>query len=150
MGDLMLQKWTIRVTAALPKDWFSPSISELMPAHLMSLIESQGIRKFSIRDDRKQGPSRTLLLWVFTPNIMFSSSLNNQGPSQGMKILFKEFLKSTSDLGSYDIKVEAIDVPEEAILDLLHSLRNSAEMMPPSAKKVHEWEVGILKHPSLP
>ena len=144
----MLQKWNIRVRATLPKDWFNPSISELMPAHLMSLIESQGIRKFSIHDDRKQSPSRTLLLWVFTPNVMFSSSLYRQGPIQGMKILFKEFLKPRSDLDSHDITMEAIDLPEDAIVHLLYSLRNSTEMLPPSASKVHEWEIGILRHSS--
>lgn len=41
-------------------------------------------------------------------------------------------------------KVEELDLPNEAIVDIQSLLRESAAMLPPSARTFKDWQVGLL------
>ena len=119
---------------------------EVIHAHLLLSIESQGIRKFLAHSINAENTSEGLLLWVFAPNIIYSSSTLGKGPKRAMKILFQKVAKPLKILESQDTKLEGIELPANALESLHIALRISSDILPESARKIQGWNVALLDH----
>ncbi|KAK8168456.1 HECT-like ubiquitin-conjugating enzyme-binding-domain-containing protein [Phyllosticta citrichinensis] len=164
-----LWKWSLAVTC---KDTPSPkSYSPLkwVSAQLLSLIENQGVRKFTVfPDDEPQairfnedGESlEPIEIWVFTPDLSFSSSVPHAGgsndhgttdPTRAMKVMWKPapHLKPDHEQGQaldrLSLGVEEARLPVHVFFALKERLRISGAWIPASAKKMGEWNVGLLE-----
>ena len=143
-GDLQLQKWSVQLKDPVQKRWTIHTVPEVIHAHLLSTIESQGIRKFLAYSSNAEDPSEGLLIWVFTPEIVYSSSTLGKEPRRAMKVLYQVIAEPSKILETQDMKLEGIGLPVEA-LDLLHvALRTSSDILPESARKIQGWNVALL------
>ncbi|KAK7542698.1 ubiquitin-conjugating enzyme E2-binding protein [Phyllosticta citribraziliensis] len=164
-----LWKWSLSVTC---KDAPSPkSYSPLkwVSAQLLSLIENQGVRKFTVVPDDELQASKAdedgeslepIEIWVFTPDLSFSSSVPHAGgsndhgttdPARAMKVMWKPaaHLKPDHEQGQaldrLSLSVEEARLPVHVFLALKERLRSSGAWIPASAKKMGDWNVGLLE-----
>lgn len=62
-----------------------------------------------------------------------------------MKILYKNVLQPAVLLEEQRVKVEELQLPDYVLRILQTDLRTSTEILPPSAAKLQEWDVGLLE-----
>lgn len=130
----------------MQEHWIIHTVPEVIHANLLSSTESQGIRKFLAHSINAENTSEGLLLWVFAPNIIYSSSTLGKGPKRAMKILFQKVAKPLKILESQDTKLEGIELPANALESLHIALRISSDILPESARKLQGWNVALLDH----
>jgi hypothetical protein len=97
-----------------------------------------------------------LSLWVLNPALKYSvTNTTNQAPSESLFksatgiLAMKMFWKSV-DLAAADALIESegveeVFLPVETILEIEATLRDSVELLPPSARKFQDWNVGLLE-----
>jgi hypothetical protein len=132
---------------------------------LLYLIENLGIRKFHIhtatassvfsadssaaQEAGRPSSIPSLLVWVFTPDLLFSSSipaLGRDDPTRAMKVFYQEQTWQPLKLGEPEsATIEDVEFPEELFFELGNILRESQKVLPPTARKFHGWEVGLLE-----
>ncbi|KAK8197221.1 HECT-like ubiquitin-conjugating enzyme-binding-domain-containing protein [Phyllosticta capitalensis] len=164
-----LWKWSLSVPrkeSSVPQS-YSPV--KWVSAQLLSLIENQGVRKFTVIPDG--GPEATTFedekerfepieIWVFTPDLSFSSSVPHStesnshtptDPTRAMKVMWKPatHLQLGNEQGQaidrQSLAVEEARLPEHVFVALKETLRNSGDWVPASARKMGEWNVGLLQ-----
>ncbi|KAH8733046.1 HECT-like ubiquitin-conjugating enzyme-binding-domain-containing protein [Phaeosphaeriaceae sp. PMI808] len=162
-----LWKWNIDMH---PK--FSPqtkthkyNTQKWITARLLYLIENTGLRKFHIHPtqpspspisnttdglptpESKSTPS--LLLWVFTPDLLFSSSIpspDRQDPTRSMKVFYQQQKWQALQPGEPEsASIEDVEFPEDLFFELKQVLDESQRVLPPTATKFQGWEVGLLQ-----
>jgi len=121
--------------------WFS--------GQLLVAIENEGLRRFEIKAiGQETTPSRRLLLWVFTNDLEFSSSLNPErsrlDPTRGMKIFWKS-LEASDMSPTNQLITDSVTLPKEIFDEVYDLLRSSAEVLPTSYAMFKDWKVGILQ-----
>jgi len=84
-------------------------------------------------------------LWVFTPNMIYSATARSGGPRRAMKILYKIVLEPAAVLEKQGMKMEELQFHDYILRILQADLKASTEILPPLAKKLHEWNVGLLE-----
>ncbi|EON61953.1 hypothetical protein W97_01171 [Coniosporium apollinis CBS 100218] len=140
-----LWKWAVALSFGdePPKQY---SIQKWVSAQLLALVENEGVRKFVVGDASAEadGSKERLMLWVFTPDLSFSSSKEQEtrnDPTRAMKILWKEAVeKAESSFSS-----EELALPSPIFGALRAALGGSAELLPASARKFQNWQVGLLE-----
>jgi hypothetical protein len=134
-------------------------------ARLLYLIENTGLRKFHIHPaatttpvaveldsapaaDSTQ-PTPSLLVWVFTPDLLFSSSMPSPGrldPTRSMKVFYKSQTWQPLKPGEPEsASIEDVEFPEELFHELSNALAASQKVLPPTARKFQGWQVGLLE-----
>jgi hypothetical protein len=149
-------KWNVNINSR--SSWTSsPSYStqKWITARLLYLIENTGLRKFYIHPsapatDADSAPSTpSLLVWVFTPDLLFSSSMPSPGrldPTRSMKVFYQPQIWQPLKPGEPEsASIEDVEFPEELFLELSDVLRESQRVLPPTARKFQGWEVGLLE-----
>ncbi|KAI0577234.1 repeatdomain containing protein [Pyrenophora tritici-repentis] len=137
-----IRKWTVGITSTAtdPSSSSIPffSTQRWISARLLYLIENTGLRKFHVHiapttsQSQPPAPISSLLLWVFTPDLLFSSSIPSPGrldPTRSMKVFFERKTWQPLQPGE----------PENA------TLRRNQRLLPPTAKKFQGWEVALLE-----
>jgi hypothetical protein len=142
-------------------------------ARLLYLIENTGLRKFHIyptpftiptpisasehvaseNDERPehdiQPVTPSLLVWVFTPDLLFSSSIQSPGrldPTRSMKVFYQQQTWQPLKPGEPEsASIEDIEFPEELFQELKTVLEESQKVLPPTARRFQGWEVGLLE-----
>ena len=119
-------------------------------AQLQTLIESQGVKKFLVYPDTPSSSSTPaeLLLWVFNPSLLISSSsqtLLPTKPKRVMKIFYQRPVPVLSRSGADDLSTDELFLPPHILAILLVRLDKSQEMLPESARKLGAWQVGVLE-----
>ncbi|KAF2705131.1 hypothetical protein K504DRAFT_441025 [Pleomassaria siparia CBS 279.74] len=167
-----INKWNMGLTSSSPSPSppLFPSSSSPNPttypaqkwisARLLSLIENSGARKFHIHPrssssssspSPSSSSSRTpsLLVWVFTPDLVFSSSVSStdrKDPTRCMKVFYEKKTWAPAQLGEAEaVGVEEVEFEEDLFGELEHVLRRSAGLVPSSARKWMGWDVGLLE-----
>ncbi|KAK4997938.1 hypothetical protein LTR66_002748 [Elasticomyces elasticus] len=143
-----LYKWGIALSNGGPSSLVSFGMEEWIAAQILTGIEQQVVRKFVIRDsnhDNKTG----LRLWVFTTDLIYSSSVQaakGKYPTRAMKILwqYNERPDNFDALNSKTLAFEEIDMPNQVLVHLQDTLRDSALLLPESARNFQEWHVGLI------
>jgi hypothetical protein len=92
-----------------------------------------------------------MLLWVFTPDLLFSSSLRSptevrNDPTRAMKIFYEKKTWALLRPGEVeDASVEDVEFPLELYEELERVLEGSRMVLPESARTFKGWEVGLVK-----
>ncbi|KAJ6032335.1 hypothetical protein N7540_003067 [Penicillium herquei] len=126
--------------------WQSHSSEVLAAAQLLELIQRENARRFIVHEGLKNG----LLLWVFSPNLYYSYSNGTRsiGPQQAMKVLFQTvddidpFLMD--DIGTPSLALEEVILPAMGFQAVSDALLRSNSILPSSARRFNEWNVGLL------
>ncbi|KAJ9646598.1 hypothetical protein H2199_002647 [Coniosporium tulheliwenetii] len=83
-------------------------------------------------------------LWVFTPDLSFSSSKHQEerdDPTRAMKIFWKDAPEKVES----SFSSEELALPSPVFGALRTALRGSAELLPASAREFQDWSVGFLE-----
>lgn len=149
-----LWKWSIDITSSFSKPKANNyNLQKWISARLLFLIENQGVRKFHVRPDIPDTctPTRSLLIWVFTPDLLFSSSVASpaparQDPTRAIKIFWKPQTWSPPQPGEPEsASIEDVVFPGEVFDGLESALRSSQALLPMNARGFQGWEVGLLE-----
>jgi hypothetical protein len=150
-------KWNIDIHTRSSSRTSSPlySTQKWITARLLYLIENTGLRKFHIHPiapatDAEPAPSMpSLLVWVFTPDLLFSSSIPSPGrldPTRSMKVFYQPQTWRPLKPGEPEsASIEDVEFPEELFFELRDVLHKSQRLLPPTARKFQGWEVGLLE-----
>jgi len=150
-------KWNVDIRSSSLPQTSSPmySIQKWITARLLYLMENTGLRKFHIHPTTPtihtaSVPSASsLLVWVFTPDLLFSSSLPSPGrldPTRSMKVFYQPQTWQPLKPGEPEsASVEDVEFPEELFLELRNALHESQKVLPPTARSFQGWEVGLLE-----
>jgi hypothetical protein len=159
-------KWNIDILSRLLSQKAAPmySTQKWITARLLYLIENTGLRKFhihptpitkpvteisdSVPEEESPPLTPSLLVWVFTPDLLFSSSVpspDRLDPTRSMKVFYKHQTFSPLKPGEPEsASIEDVEFPEELFQELSSVLEASQKVLPPTARKFQGWEVGLL------
>lgn len=153
-----IRKWTIGITSTASASSTCPitffSTQRWISARLLYLVENTGLRKFHVHTvptstSQPIYPIPSLLLWVFTPDLLFSSSIPSPGrldPTRSMKVFFER--KTWQPLQPGDAEnasIEDVEFSQDLYEELDRALRQNQRLLPPTAKKFQGWEVSLLE-----
>lgn len=98
---------------------------------------------------RSNNPTPSLLLWVFTPDLLFSSSIPSEGrsdPTRAMKVFYQPQTWSPLKPGEPEsATIEDVEFPEQLFEDLRRTLEESQGLLPATARVFQGWSVGLLE-----
>lgn len=104
------------------------------------------MQELSLEDESASPP---LLLWVFTEDLNFSSSIDADSrtdPTRAMKILWKSITNpSDAEAHRTQMAVEQVTLPANVYNAVATALRESAEILPESSRSFNGWNVGLLE-----
>lgn len=124
---------------------FPPSI--FICSQLLSLIESSVNRKIILHSET---PTETgtgagaLLLWIFNPDLYYSSSSRGPTVHRAMKVFYKSLLEVGKFLDENSNTHEELTVPPEDLEDFRKTLHDSTAILPQSARSFQDWGVGLI------
>ncbi|KAJ5766611.1 uncharacterized protein N7511_004227 [Penicillium nucicola] len=131
------------------REWESQQTEKIIAAQLLELIERESARRFVVHYGQKTG----LVLWVFNPDMRYSNSNSSSGVSimaqQAMKVFYRECADVDAllhpEIGNPSpLSVEDLELPSMIFEALEAALRGSNSLLPVSARRFAEWEVGVL------
>ncbi|KAH9878888.1 hypothetical protein J1614_002323 [Plenodomus biglobosus] len=169
-----LEKWNLGIrspiffAAGLPVSY---SAQKWISARFLSLIENTGIRKFNVHPPLPPSSTTTpssiktntdnppiyqqppitpsINLWLFTPDLLFSSSLPSparKDPTRAMKIFYKNTTHAPLQPGQPEpAGTEDVEFPPDLYEELDAALRLSGRVLPVTARRWGEWGVGVLE-----
>ncbi|KAK4999158.1 hypothetical protein LTR66_001762 [Elasticomyces elasticus] len=128
-------KWGIALSNGGPSSLVSFGMEKWIAAQILTGIEQQGVR---------------LRLWIFTTDLIYSSSVQaakRKYPKRAMKILWRrnERPDNFDALNSKNLAFEELDMPNQVLVHLQDTLRDSALLLPESARDFQEWHVGLIE-----
>ncbi|KAF2869368.1 ubiquitin-conjugating enzyme E2-binding protein [Massariosphaeria phaeospora] len=146
-------KWSIGVNSASMSLSASTTYStqKWISARLLFLIENQGVRKFHVYPDIPKDATSTpsLLLWVFTPDLLFSSSVlsdERRDPTRSIKVFYQSQTFSPPKPGEPEsASIEDVPFPPSLFEELKRALSDSQTLLPSTARKFQGWNVGLLE-----
>ncbi|KAG9188786.1 ubiquitin-protein ligase E3 D [Alternaria panax] len=161
-----IRKWAIGIrsmsTSTTPTSSTSSpttyTVQKWITARLLHLIDNTGLRKFHIHtpappppsdSNQENEPIPSLLVWVFTPDLLFSSSIPTPGrldPTRTMKIFYQKQTWQALKPGEPEsAQVEDVEFAGDLYAELEDALERSQRLLPPTAKKFQGWDVGLLE-----
>ncbi|KAF1951871.1 hypothetical protein CC80DRAFT_495753 [Byssothecium circinans] len=166
-------KWCIGISTSDTSDTSSSPSSPPTPyfitystqkwisARILHLIENSGVRKFHIHPSfpshspASPSPSlptstTSLLLWVFTLDLFYSSSipspLGRNDPVRAVKIFYQHQTWSPPQPGEVEkADVEDVEWPEHLFWELKEALEGSGKVLPVGSRGFKGWAVGLLE-----
>ena len=137
--------------SAIPEPGNDPErypAAAFLTAQLLSLIESSITRKVVVHADRQGEPGSLdagLRLWIFNPDIYYSSSKRGPTAYRAMKVFYKSIPNPDEFLeGNEGVNHEELIVPGADFLDFKQTLQQSTDVLPDSARTFQDWTVGLL------
>lgn len=113
---------------------------------LLSSIDCQGVRKFTVQDNRDS--TQSLRVWVFTPDMTVSSSATDTSqPLRAVKVFWQDCDLSSQDTGALNRQMLAegeLELPPDELQELRKKLATSAKLLPIGARKFRDWNVALL------
>lgn len=146
-GGYKLRKAHLSLSRESDSPFVSYDAEEWLSCHLLSSIDSQGVRKFTITNTTPD--SNALKVWIFSPDINVSSSAAGKPePIQAIKILWVESVASPQDVGHLNrqaLSEGELELPAGEMDILRNALLQSAQLLPDSARKFQAWNVALLQ-----
>jgi hypothetical protein len=130
------------------------SAQKWISARLLYLIENSGVRKFHVHpasstSELQEAPVPSLLVWVFTPDLLFSSSINTPGrldPTRSVKVFYERQTWQPLKPGEAEsASIEDVEFTQDLYEELDKALAGSQRLLPPTARKFQGWHVGLLE-----
>ncbi|KAI0161708.1 ubiquitin-conjugating enzyme E2-binding protein [Hypoxylon sp. FL1284] len=159
-ASVSLFKWRLRLgekPRTAPRT--IPSLDHCFSAMLLATMTRSGCSKSIIlpmkvqaQSDQdapqidKTSSSQLLNIWVFNNNITFSSN-QLADPTLAIKVFYRMVSQEEADkmLDSMTSDVQDINLPADAIGEVLDTLNRSNTFLPPSNRWFKEWKVGLLE-----
>lgn len=155
---LRLHKMSLALsyTALAQPESFEPA--EWLSCHLLSAIETQGVRKFifstlpyEVRPYHMSADARaliidTLQIWVFSSDVCYSSLVHPK-PTRGIKVYFRATKQNAADidtLKAQNLHIETLTLPARLEQMLFDLLQQSNESLPEKVATFLDWKVGFL------
>ncbi|KAH6638098.1 HECT-like ubiquitin-conjugating enzyme-binding-domain-containing protein [Boeremia exigua] len=154
-------KWCLSISSGLTASpsYSTYSVQKWISARLLYLIDNVGVRKFHIHHPpsptvstaaaTSPSPTPSILVWVFTPDLMFSSSIvrpHRTDPTRAIKCFFQKQTWAPLQPGEPEsATIEDVEFPAELYEELEKSLDESQDVVPPTARKFQGWDVGLLE-----
>ncbi|EXJ78012.1 hypothetical protein A1O3_09171 [Capronia epimyces CBS 606.96] len=116
-------------------------------AQLLSLIESSVTRRIVVHaDNHTESDLKTegLMLWIFNPDIYYSSSKRGPTVHRAMKVFYKTLPDPVKFLDANSNVYEELVGTTDDLADFKKSLQESTEILPQSARRFQDWDVGLL------
>ncbi|KAJ4359312.1 hypothetical protein N0V95_002236 [Ascochyta clinopodiicola] len=157
---LRIWKWCLSISSGPTSSpsYSTYSVQKWISARLLYLVDNVGVRKFHIHPPPSPStstststPSSTasVLLWVFTPDLMFSSSISRphrSDPTRAVKAFYKKQTWASLQPGEPEsATIEDVEFPRELYEELEKSLDDSQAVLPATARKFQGWDVGLLE-----
>ncbi|KAL9088617.1 MAG: hypothetical protein Q9165_006137 [Trypethelium subeluteriae] len=114
---------------------------------ILAYVENESIRYFHMQPEPSSRQVTSLLLWVFTPDISFSSSVragNRQDPTRAMKVMWQIRPHSADQDKQLNFRYEDMFLPASVVSDIKQALLDSQYLLPASSRTFKEWSVGLL------
>ncbi|KAI9779996.1 MAG: hypothetical protein M1816_003278 [Peltula sp. TS41687] len=150
--DERAEGWTIYawnisvpiVDLGTPRSWPRELI---ISAQLLGMVDHQATRKFMIRaDDGEEGEQGAILLWVFTPDMYYSSSSSlNAGPLRAMKVFYQEVVYASDMRKEQSRLYDELNLPCNALRELRRIMKLSNSRLPTSLRLFQDWNVALLE-----
>ena len=166
---MRLFKWSLLLRRESTSSWEQNNIQNFVCAQLLESMEDQNVRKFVAFASNSKDTGHGLLvshqivifaqktelnrtqLWVFNPDIKYSSSRLCQGhPRRAMKILYEIIEDPLGVLNKNPVSLEELPLPDMIMEQLEESLKYSYEILPEAAKRplpdatMCNWKVALL------
>ncbi|KAI9740365.1 MAG: hypothetical protein M1834_004944 [Cirrosporium novae-zelandiae] len=109
---------------------------------LLTLIENNGMRKFVVHSEDED--ALALLLWVFTPDLRYSSSHVPNQVTRAMKIFYQRIADPQEALQANSNSADELILPINLLETIQRSLHSTTAILPASAVAFHAWTVGLL------
>lgn len=147
-------KWCLSISSGPTTSPFysTYSVQKWLSARLLYLVENVGVRKFHIHPPPSSSTptsAPSILLWVFTPDLMFSSSIprpHRTDPTRAVKCFFKKQTWAPLQPGEPEsATIEDVEFPRELYEELKTSLDESQDVLPATARTFQGWDVGLLE-----
>lgn len=142
-----LFKSRLQVTRALDRDPEEHPAATFLCAQLLSLIESSVTRRVVVyaqnrsnSDSEREG----LMLWIFNPDIYYSSSKRGPTAHRAIKVFYKTLSDPVKFLDANSNTYEELLVTGEDFADFKQSLQESTSILPQSARRFQDWDVGLV------
>lgn len=82
---------------------------------------------------------------MFNPDLVYSSTCETDGsPKRAMKILYRVVADPAKFLERNFAEADEIELPEQVLRDLQLNLKSSGMLLPSSARRLQDWEIGLL------
>jgi hypothetical protein len=111
-------------------------------AQLLLSISSLATRKFILHTNTPSSPG--LHIWVFNPDIHYSSSATGPTAHRATKVFYKPITHPQALLDLHPTTLEELILPESILDEFTSSLIASTAILPESARSFQEWSVGLL------
>ena len=164
---IRLLKWTLRVDIGaksplfgLPDAHLEPSIAWVISAQILALMNASCVSRLLITPRPGAHPTTpvypSLSIWVFNPSIRYTSSYffrcrKSQTSTFGkpgilaMKVLWEAMHVNPELFLAQNESVENLELPGTLLCQFQKHLEDTAKYLPPSARKLQEWSVGLLE-----
>ena len=106
-------------------------------------MESSVSRKVVVYT-KSHNDAEGLLVWVFNPDIYYSSSKRGPTVYRAMKIFYKVTSDPVKILEDDINSFEELILQPEDLKDFIKSLEDSADVLPQSAREFQDWRIGLL------
>ncbi|KAI9746081.1 MAG: hypothetical protein M1818_000762 [Claussenomyces sp. TS43310] len=155
-----LYKWSVSVVTNSAQSQPHYPLSNFIVAYLLSLISAQAVQKFILHGPKSKVMTETppiLYVWVFAPHLTVSFSPASKSWSTlagskarsvpATKVFYNTITVAEQDslLENTTLSAEEIVFPHSVIKELHDTLRASTAILPPSAQRFREWNVGLLQ-----
>ncbi|KAG5296645.1 DUF2351 superfamily domain-containing protein [Histoplasma ohiense] len=142
--------------------WETYPVDMIVGTQLLDLVERVGARRFAVHsaeytDTSSRDNKIGLLLWVFNPDLRYSSLLPDSTSDKvasitsqrAMKILYQEVQDVQSMLNPAQgvpspAALEEVSLPPNIYDGVKQTLERTSEALPISARQFREWRVGLF------
>ena len=84
-------------------------------------------------------------LWVFNPDLVYSTSIQPRGPQRAMKIFYQNILEPSHQLEKNFMVMDEFRLSGQALQTLREDLKVSGSFLPLPARNYQNWNVGLLQ-----
>ncbi|TLD25863.1 putative transporter [Venturia nashicola] len=151
-----IYKWNVQLRKDNPPNPHAFSSQKWISSLLLSSSENTGVRRFVVEPSspiaRSDTEPTSILLWLFTPDLCFSSSYQSslkpiprKDPTRAIKVYHKPLVNPADFLNRNSTSHEHLLFPSGLYKSLVDSLETSQLLLPAAARKFQDWDVGILE-----
>lgn len=142
-----IYKWAVSVALDDRISRTSFPLEKWVSSRILTYVENESVRHFHIHGDFENSQAASLLLWIFTPDISFSSSVkadNRHDPTLAIKVMWQTQPTSADGDGQFGFRYESLALPVNVLTSIQKALKDSQELIPPSSRTFNKWNVGLL------
>jgi ubiquitin-protein ligase E3 D len=83
-------------------------------------------------------------VWVFNPDIHYSSSRRSEPVVRALKIFYQMTEDAHMLLDEHQASLEDLPLPASIFESFKSALTQSTDLLPPSARKFQDWTIGMI------